>query len=431
MQDTKIKSSRFSALRLETLIRIRWLAVVGQSVAVLFVYFFLGFDFPILPCFAFIALSAALNVFLRYKYPGNIRWEGFQVMILLGYDTLQLMFLLYLTGGLQNPFSVLLIVPVIISAATQRVQNTAAQFVWSVLAITILVFLHDPLPWYDNQIFSLPLELKIGVWVSIVATMAFMAVYTFRVADESRKLSDALSATELVLQREQHVSNLDGLAAAAAHELGTPLATIALVSKEMLRELDEKSALHDDAKLLRSQAERCREILQKMSSLSSESDENITTMSIPVMMEEVVAPHRGFGIEIQVIAEGEKPVPRLKRNAAILYGIGNIIENAADFAKSEVKFEAKWDDDQITFNVDDDGKGFLQEMLERIGDPFVTTRDENNQETGGGLGLGVFIAKTLLERSGAQLEFSNKQSHNGTGALVSISWPREIFEQNI
>lgn len=428
MSNSPIKSSRFSALRLETLIRIRWLAVIGQSVAVLFVYFFLGFDFLLLPCFVFIGLSAVLNLFLRYQYPGNIRWEGFQVMLLLGYDILQLMCLLYLTGGLQNPFAVLLVVPVVISAATQKIQNTITLFFWSIMAISFLVFFHEPLPWYDNVSFILPLELKIGVWVAMIATMGFMAVYTYRVADESRKLSDALSATELVLQREQHVSNLDGLATAAAHELGTPLATIALVSKEMLRELSQSNPLYEDAALLRSQAERCRQILQKMSSLSSQSDENVSLLSVDVLMEELIDPHRGFGIEINVKMIGEKPRPRFNRNAAILYGMGNLVENAADFAKSKVEFSCVWNEQTISFIIEDDGDGIKPEMLDRIGDPFVTTRDGNNLETGGGLGLGVFIAKTLLERSGAALSFSNKKATVGNGAIVKIDWDRKDIE---
>ena len=429
MQDDFIIKNSMAALRLETLVRIRWLAVFGQSIAVVFVYFIMEFDFLILPCFGFIALSALLNVFLRYRYPGNIRWEGFQVTALLGYDIMQLALLLYLTGGLQNPFSALLAVPVVISAATQRVQNTITVFVWAIGAASLLVFFHEPLPWHAGSSFSLPLELKVGIWAAIVAMMGFTSVYTFRVADESRQLSKALAATELVLQGEQHISNLDGLATAAAHELGTPLATIALVSKEMLREISKGSNLHDDAVLLQSQAERCREILLKISSLSSAADENIARMSISVLMEEVVAPHRDFDVVLKVREAGEPPKPSLYRNAAILYGLGNILENAVDFADKEVTFLTEWDDKNIVFTIEDDGEGFQPDMLDRIGDPYVTSRGETVRETGGGLGLGVFIAKTLLERSGAILSFSNKTAEQDSGASVKIAWKRDEFER--
>ncbi|MFK7902430.1 MAG: ActS/PrrB/RegB family redox-sensitive histidine kinase [Nitratireductor sp.] len=428
MKQQSIHSHSFASLRLETLVFIRWLAVIGQTIAVLLVYFVLEFQFAILPCLAFIALSAVLNIFLRYKFPANVRWQGLPVLLLLGYDILQLTLLLYLTGGIQNPFAALLVVPVVISAATQRAQNTTALFCWALAAATALVYFHEPLPWFEDVPLVHPIQLKVGIWAALAAMMGFTSVYTFRVADESRKLADALSATELVLQHEQDVSNLDGLSTAAAHELGTPLATISLVSKEMLREIPKDSDLYEDAALLRSQAERCKEILKKISSLSSEADETVSLMSVDLLIEEVCAPHRDFEVALNIESEGTKPQPKLKRNSAILYGLGNIVENAVDFAKSEVNFSATWDDEKLTFIVEDDGKGFSPELLARIGEPFVTTRSAANRETGGGLGLGVFIAKTLLERNGAQIVFSNKKKGANNGARVTIVWQRAQFE---
>ncbi|WP_428977266.1 ActS/PrrB/RegB family redox-sensitive histidine kinase [Salaquimonas pukyongi] len=415
------------AVRLNTTIRIRWLAIVGQTVAVLFIHFVMGFDMLLLPCLLVIAMSAWLNLFLRVRYPGNVRWRGPAVMGLLAYDILQLASLLYLTGGIQNPFSILLVVPVIVSAATQRAKYTALLFVLALAATSLLVFFHQPLPWFEPGGIVLPLEIKAGIWVAIASTMAFTAVYMFRMADESRKLADALAATELVLQREQHISNLDGLAAAAAHELGTPLATISLVTKEMLREAETGSSLKEDMELLHSQADRCREILRKISTLSSEEDENITTLSIGVLLEEVAAPYRLGDAVIDIRLEGEPPLPVARRNAAIIYGLGNLLENAVDFAETRVTFSASWNQQKVAITISDDGKGFSPAVLEHIGEPFISHHSASHMDTGGGLGLGLFIAKTLLERSGAMLTFRNKPAKGG--AAVEVVWNRADFEQ--
>ncbi len=417
------------ALRLGTLVRIRWLAILGQLLAVVFVHFMLGFELLFLPIMLVIAASAWLNLFLRFRYPGNVRWRGQSVTALLAYDILQLALLLYLTGGIQNPFSVLLAVPVVISAATQRARDVFPLLGLAVAAATLLVFFHQPLPWFTPEGLELPFELKGGIWVATLSAMGFTSIYTFRVADESRKLADALAATEIVLQREQHVTNLDGLATAAAHELGTPLATISLVSKEMLRELPEGSPMHEDARLLKSQTDRCREILKKISSLSSAEDENIANMSINLLMEEVATPYRDGPVKLELLQLGSRPGPIMRRNSAILYGIGNLLENAVDFANGRVVFTGLWNDERVALKIGDDGPGFTSGLFEQIGDPFITRRSARQQETGGGLGLGLFIAKTLLERNGATLEFENNEDADRSGARVTIAWQRSDFER--
>lgn len=414
-------------IRLETLVTIRWLAVLGQSTAVLFVAFGLGFDFQFSLCLVAITCSAWLNVILRLRYPLNHHLSQEAAVALLAYDILQLTLLLYLTGGLQNPFALLLVVPVVISAAIQSIRQTLLLAALVIIAASLLVFFWQPLPWPGTEVLELPLLYVAGVWIAIVSSLVFTVIYVFRVADESRKLAEALAATELVLQREQHLSTLDGLAAAAAHELGTPLATIALVSKEMMLELDEGSPMMEDAKLLRSQAERCREILQKLSSLSEEGDMHIGTMPFSSILEEICAPHRDFGVALLIDTSGSTAAePISQRNPAILYGLGNLVENAVDFAEAKVRLTAVWDEKDVTLQISDDGQGFSAEVLNRIGEPFVTTRGKSNIETGGGLGLGLFIAKTLLGRSGATLRFENVKG--GSGAVVTIKWPREALD---
>ncbi len=419
-----------SRLRLETMVTIRWLAILGQTVAVCAVAFVLDYALPLSACLALIAISAWLNVFLRLRYRASYRLPDLAALALLAYDILQLSLLLYLTGGLQNPFSVLLVVPVVVSAATQSPRQILPLGCLTGLATTLLVFFHLPLPWIETGALNLPLVYLAGTWVAIVSTLVFTAMYAYRVADEARKLSDALAATELVLQREQHLSTLDGLAAAAAHELGTPLATIALVSKEMMRELPHESPLYEDASLLRSQAERCRQILQKLSSLSEEGDDHIGRQPLSSLMEEVAAPHRDFGVTLSVSPGATVGEPVFARNAGIQYGLGNLLENAVDFATSRVEFVADWDQVSITVTIRDDGPGFAANMIERVGEPFLTTRRRDPEATGGGLGLGLFIAKTLLERSGAQVDFANNQNVDATGAVVSIRWLRSEIDLN-
>jgi len=378
-------SNSDNRIRLETLINVRWIAVAGQTAAVLLVAFVLNFEFPLSMSLFAIACSAWLNIFLRLRFPLTHRLSTTTAIALLAYDILQLTLLLYLTGGLQNPFAFLLVVPVVISATIQSIFQTILLGGLVVLCASLLVFFRMPLPWEQPGLLEMPLLFVVGVWTAIVSSLMFTTVYVFRVADESRKLADALAATELVLQREQHLSTLDGLAAAAAHELGTPLATIALVSKEMMLELDENSPMMEDAQLLRSQAERCREILKKLSSLSEDGDTYIGRMSLPSLLEEVAAPHRDFGIDLQITTSGDIPDPVCDRNPAILYGLGNLVENAVDFAKERVAIIAQWDQEKITLEIRDDGQGFKTEMLSRVGEPFVTTRGKSNADTGGGL----------------------------------------------
>ncbi len=251
----------------------------------------------------------------------------------------------------------LLIAPVMISATALPPSRTLMLGALVVAAATLLFFFHLPLPWYPGEVFSLPPLYGLAVWAALVSTLSFLGIYAFRVAEEARRLSDALTATELILARENHLTALDGLAAAAAHELGTPLATIALVATELETELDEDDPRADDIRLLSSQSQRCREILRKLTSMGVDPDSPLERMPLPQLLEELTAPHREFGIEIALErhgAAGSEPV--FSRNPAILYGLGNIIENAIDFATERVDVSAEWDAETVTITVADDGR---------------------------------------------------------------------------
>jgi two-component system sensor histidine kinase RegB len=412
-------------LRLNTLIRLRWMAIVGQTAAVMVVAYLMHFPLPVSLCFALIACSAWLNLFLAFRYPATQRLGPSAAFAILVFDALQLAGLLYITGGLTNPFSVLMTVPVVISATSLSLRLTAILGALTVTAATILVFLHLPLPWVRGTELPMPFVYVAGMWMAVVSSIAFTGIYAWRVAEEARLLATALAATELVLQREQHLSALDGLAAAAAHELGTPLATIALVAKEMQRALGEDPRFGEDVTLLRTQSERCREILKRLTSLSSEGEAHMARLPLTSLIEEVTAPHRDFGIAIR-LEPGDRigPEPVTRRNPGVLYGLGNLVENAVDFARNSVTVRWQWDDQDVTLDVVDDGPGFSAEILDRIGEPYMTTRQSS--DNGGGLGLGLFIAKTLLERSGATLRFANAAAP-GMGASVEIVWPRAAF----
>lgn len=412
-------------LRLNTLIRLRWLAIVGQSAAVLIVAYWLEFPLPVSLCFALIALSAWLNLFLAFRYPATHRLRPLAALGILLFDALQLAGLLYMTGGLTNPFSLLMTVPVVISATSLPARWTLILGLSVVALATLLVFFHLPLPWYPGTVLSMPFLYVAGMWMAVVSSIAFTAVYAYRVAEEARLLANALSATELILQREQHLSALDGLAAAAAHELGTPLATITLVAKEMQRALGEDPRFREDVNLLRSQSERCREILKRLTSLSSEGEAHLARLPFTSLIEEVIAPHRNFGIEI-VMEPGERqgPEPVGRRNPGVIYGLGNLVENAVDFAREAVTLEWRWNDARVELVLTDDGPGYPPEIIDRIGEPYMSKR--TSREGGGGLGLGLFIAKTLLERSGAVVSFGNA-GEPGKGAMVTVSWPRQTF----
>lgn len=433
MSDFTITDLGHSArrLRVDTLVRLRWLAVAGQFLALLIVHFGLGFPLPITLCLLVVASSAALNIGLRLSFERNHRLSEWPATALLTFDLLQLASLLYLTGGLDNPFVVLALAPVVIGAVSLP-RGHAAYLVMLMIGLALaLAFHHWPMPWIEGAALSLPPIYRAGIWIALGLAGVFVALYAARVAQEARLLSDALAATELVLAREQHLSQLDGLAAAAAHELGTPLATIALVAKEWTKHPEAPPA-PDDLELLSQQVRRCREILGKLTSLGNDPGSLLTRMTMSVLLEEVVQPHRNFDVEVKVALVGPAPEPVCARSPGVLYGLGNLVENAVDFARSSVETRAEWSASEVSVTIADDGPGFAPDILSSLGEPYVTTRAADRRakiDETTGLGLGLFIAKTLLERSGASVRLSNRSGPQ-TGAVVEIRWPKTEFERD-
>jgi two-component system sensor histidine kinase RegB len=416
-------------VRLDTILRLRWLAALGQLAAIFIVAQGLDFDVPLIPCTIIVGLSALLNLVLQIAFNPMQRLEPVYAGTLLALNIAELAALLFFTGGLQNPFSFLFLGPVLISATALPIRLTIALGIFAVVCATVLGFLHMPLPWESDEPLELPPIYLFGVWLSIVLAIGVTSLYAFQVTEEARKLSDALAATELVLTREQHLTQLDGLAAAAAHELGTPLSTIFLISRELEKTTQADGPLAADLKTLREQAQRCRDILGKITQLSS-TGAPFDRMRLSTLVEETVAPHRDFGITIKVriaVAGASEPVGL--RNPAILYGVGNILENAVDFARETVEVNAWWNAETVEIEISDDGPGIAPDMLKRIGEPYLSRRRNADDAQGehSGLGLGVFIARTLLERTGAKVSFRNRIFPDH-GAVVQIAWPRRDFE---
>lgn len=419
-------------VRVDTLSRLRWISVIGQLAAIIVVAFGLEFNLPLWHCLAVITLYAWINIVIRVQFRMTPRVQPENAAWLLAFDILELAVLLFLTGGLQNPFCFLLLGPVLLAATILPPRMTILLGIFSVACATVLLGLHMPLPWDADDPLELPPLYMVGMWLSLQLAMGFIGAYAWVIAEEARKLADALAATEIVLAREQHLSQLDGLAAAAAHELGTPLATISVVVKELERTLKADDPHGEDIRLLRQQTQRCREILGKIAELPA-SGAPFDRLALSTLIEQVVAPHRDAGIAIDIVLPGERESePVGPRNPAVIYGLGNLIENAVDFAATRVEVVARWTAQDVVVTISDDGPGFAPEILRRIGEPYVTTRggSRKGDADSDGLGLGFFIAKTLLERSGATMAFVNRRPPE-TGAIVRVRWTRVDYELEV
>jgi two-component system sensor histidine kinase RegB len=426
-------------VRLRTLSNLRWLAVGGQSITLLLVHFGLGYPLPLLRCVMAIAASAALNGFLALRYPPTHRLSNRRAAVYLAYDVVQLAALLYLTGGIENPFALMFLAPVVIAAATLDLINTLLLAIVAFIAVSVIAVIHKPLPWAPNEHLDLPPLFIGGIWASLVIGIGFTSIYAWRIASEGARMQAGLAATQIALAREHRMAAIGALAAAAAHELGTPLGTIAVVSRELERALPSGSPENEDAKLLRQEAERCRGILTRLARPEESVMSALERLPIGALLDDIASPYRGGDLAIQIeIAEKCRalPQPKVWRSPALIHGFGNVIANAADFAHAKVRVLIQWDDSEIRVTVEDDGPGFAPDIIERIGEPYVTSRpgsyalgdtelSPNDAFSGQqGMGLGFFIAKTLIEQTRGTVRARNLP----TGARVTARWPRGAID---
>ncbi len=416
-------------LRLRTLMLLRWVMIIGQATAVLWVSYALKFDIPTIPCLTVIAAAAVMNLSFGMAWPGARLALEREALFQLAFDLVELSLLLILTGGIANPFSLLMMAPVVVGAATLPTRHAAILGLLALVFVGAMSLWSAPLPWIPGQPLILPQLYVQAIGIATAVGIVFTAAYAWQAQAEGQRMELALAATQAVLAREQRLSALGGLAAAAAHELGTPLATIQVVTKEMIRDLEPGAPLYEDVELLISQAERCREILRQLSRQPEASDIHHERMSLSQLMEEVSTPHQGPDILINtdVTCAPGAAILEVRRRAEVLHGLTAFVENAVDFAESMVEVTAYYDAERLTITVRDDGPGFSPDVMTKLGEPYVTTRahGENSRSGHLGMGLGFFIAKTLLERSGARVEFHNARRG---GAVIAARWPRARIE---
>ena len=421
-------SNNPAGIRPQTLVLLRWIAAAGQTAAILATAYLMGFDLPVIECGIAILMLVISNLVIGM---GRARLNEKHVAMLLLFDLAQLTVLIYLTGGLQNPFALLILVPVTVSATMLSRKATIWLSLVALLACSFLAFEYRPLPWSGAGL-EIPLIYVLGIWSAVSVAIIFTTIYLWSLNQESRRTAKALAEAEAALARQQRLSDLGGLAAAAAHELGSPLATIAVVAKELESEFPEDSPLREDIDLLISQSRRCREIL---ASLSEQPDrkggvpyERILLTDLASELAESYLP-KDVRYDLVINADNQGGEPEFLRKPELIQGLGNVLQNAGQFAASRVSVSLSWDEGACQIVVLDDGPGFPKQVLDSIGEPYISTRTGHD----GHMGLGIFIAKTLLERVGAQVRFRNLVNRSKSiqgGAEVVIRWQRAIFDTN-
>ncbi|MGR3485271.1 MAG: sensor histidine kinase RegB [Paracoccaceae bacterium] len=421
-------------VRLRVLTGLRWMAVTGQVTALWagWVLFDLRFDLGWVA--AVVGVAVLANLLSAFLAPDNRRLSEREATGLLAFDALQLAALLALTGGVSNPFAVLMLAPVTVGATVLRLRATLALGALTAALVVALGVLAPPLRDAAGTVVGPPLLFREGFVAALLIGVGFLGLYARQVTVEMQTMAEALAATQMALSREQRMAALSGVVAAAAHELGTPLATIKLAASELADELPPGDA-RDDVELIRAQADRCRDILRSMGR-AGHDDALVRAAPLETVVREAALPHLDRDIRVTFdlapCPDGDARQPEIPRRPEIVHGLRNLVQNGVDFARTELRIEMGWSDAQVFVRLVDDGPGFPQAVLARIGDPFVRAR-RPGQATGAregyeGMGLGLFIAKTLLERSGAKLSFANGGGRRIGGApaggIVEVAWPR-------
>lgn len=402
-----------------SLITLRWVVISGQFIAILASYYAMQVNLPLGACLATACAGLVLNIAANLHRRVRGRLYTHEAALYFAFDILQLSLLMFLTGGLDNPFAVFLVMPVAMAASMLRFWAVLSLAALTLLCLVLNAWWHLPLPWPFGSL-NLPNLYGWVVCFALSISAVFIAIYSWSVAREGRRMRRALNATQAELAGANQMTAMGALAAAVAHELGTPLATISLVSKELLREVPEDSEIREDVALLVSQAERCRQVLADFARKpAAEGGDPYRVLPLLALVEEAAGPHRLIGIALNVTA---LPSPdaalMVRRRPELIHGLGNFIQNAFQFARAQVVVNVGWDDEKVNIIIEDDGPGFSAGLLTKIGEPYISTRDSAGASH---MGLGIFIAKTLLERTGARLNFTNRREG---GARITVTWPR-------
>ncbi|RFP90845.1 sensor histidine kinase [Rhodobacteraceae bacterium 63075] len=426
---------RGNYIRLRTIIWLRWTAVFGQLTALFVAQRYYQMQFETGLFYLVIGASVLANLVAMFVFPKNRRLSERENFFMVLFDLLQLGALLFLAGGLNNPFSILIVGPVAVSAAVLSSRSTITLGLITLIMASVLTQFYFPLRTEQGFIMRIPETFIFGTWVAVVIAVVFLGVYVRRIASDANAMSEAFQAAQLALSREQKLTDLGGVVAAAAHELGTPLATIKLTSSELMSDFPQDSEVHEDIRLIHDQADRCRDILRSMGR-AGKDDLYLRQAPVCAVVEDAANPHvsRGKTVHLEEASIDGTAQPEIYRKPEIIHGIRNLIQNAVDFARSEVWIETSWSSETITIRIQDDGRGFPPSILGRIGDPFMRRRRNAKERARNtayeGMGLGLFIAKTLLERSGAELSFANGPGPDAarSGALVVVKWPAKAVQ---
>ena len=403
----------------KTLVNLRWIAIIGQLIAINFVYFFLKLDLPIFETHVIISIGFITNIVLQFKIKTN-QLKDLNSTFFLAYDLLQLSILLYLTGGIFNPFSLLIIIPTIVSSTFLSMGTTIILGTLTIGLLFILKEKHTMLPGLDVYSFNFPEYYLNGTLVSIIIGLVFLSYFGIKFSGETKKRSEALDKLQQVMAKEYELDSLDGQAAAAAHSLGTPLATISVVAKELKKEIGDNSKYSKDLDLLISQAKRCSATLKQISKKEISDDQFINLIKVEDLLEEIIISFEETSDKkITLFEHEDKNKINIKRSPEIVYGLRNFIGNAIKFADKEVYIKLVSDEQFLTLIINDDGPGFAEDIIKLIGEPYLKSKSKQINSKAG-LGLGIFLGKTLLERKNARLTFFNTEDLKG--ALVKISW---------
>ena len=407
-------------LKLEksTVVILRWIALIGQLITIYVVHFVINFDLPIILCSITIFFGGLTNIFIQFNFKKN-QLSNTESTILLFYDVIQLSVLIFLTGGVTNPFIIFLIVPAIISSTLLNLSSTIFLSIITILSMILLTFNHLDLPGSGDLHFHVPDYYVYSIPTALIVVLIFLNYFGFRFGYDARKRGNALSKLEIVLAKEQELESIGHQAAAAAHSLGTPLSTITVIAKELKKDSGINSEFNKDLDILIQQSKKCGDILKKISQNKIVDDEYVLNISLQDLLFEISKSFEEISknkIKLNFSEDSQK-IP-IKRSPEITYGIRNFVGNAVKFANKKIEIDLLNDNINTTIRISDDGPGFPGDIANIIGEPYIASKSKKLKSKAG-LGLGTFIGKTLLERKKAIIEFS--QSSLG-GALVEISW---------
>ena len=407
-----------------TLTILRYIAIFGQFFAVNLVYFYLSLPFPIELTYIIILIGLLTNLYLQFGIKIN-QLKDLYAAIFLVYDLIQLSILLYLTGGIFNPFTLLLIIPAIVSSTFLSMGTTIILGIITSLLLLMISFFYLPLPGENMNLLHFPDFYKIGIVISILIGLIFLSYFGIRFAGETKKRSEALNKLQEVISKEYELESLGGQAAAAAHSLGTPLATISVVAKELKKEIGNNPELTKDIDLLISQTKRCSEILKQISKKQIEEDIFLSLIKFEDLLEEIIVSFKETSSKkINLLVDNDLNKIAIQRTPEIIYGLRNFIGNAVKFSKSKVKIDLISNQKIIEIKINDDGPGIPEDIINKIGEPYIKSKSKE-LSANSGLGLGTFLGKTLLERQNAKLLF--RRNSDLGGALVIISWEPKNF----